>query len=103
MKSVLLIQYSQSGQLSDVAAHIIAPLVEAPDIEVTVETLMPVSPYPFPWPVLRFFDTFPEAVYLDAPPMQPQLNAAWTLTAGKSVASRTARTMPRWFQPCVST
>jgi len=71
MKSVLLIQYSQSGQLSDVAAHIIAPLVEAPDIEVTVETLMPVRPYPFPWPVLRFFDTFPEAVYLDAPPMQP--------------------------------
>ncbi len=71
MKSVLLIQYSQSGQLSDVAGHIIAPLVEAPDIEVTVETLKPVSPYPFPWPVLRFFDTFPEAVYLDAPPMQP--------------------------------
>lgn len=71
MKSVLLIQYSQSGQLSDVAGHIIAPLLEAPDIEVTVETLKPVTPYPFPWPVLRFFDTFPEAVYLDAPPMQP--------------------------------
>jgi hypothetical protein len=71
MKSVLLIQYSQSGQLSDVAGHIIAPLLEAPEIEVTVETLKPVSPYPFPWPVLRFFDTFPEAVYLDAPPLQP--------------------------------
>jgi hypothetical protein len=71
MTSVLLIQYSQSGQLSDVARHVIAPLVESPDIEVTIETLKPVEPYPFPWPVLRFFDTFPEAVYLDAPPMQP--------------------------------
>src|SRR5665213_2818243 len=71
MTSVLLIQYSQSGQLSDVARHVIAPLVESPDIEVTVETLKPVEAYPFPWPVLRFFDTFPEAVYLDAPPMQP--------------------------------
>lgn len=71
MKSVLLIQYSQSGQLSDVARHIVAPLAESPDIEVTVETLRPVEDYPFPWPVLRFFDTFPEAVHLDAPPMRP--------------------------------
>ncbi len=71
MKSVLLIQYSQSGQLSDVARHIVAPLVESPDVEVTVETLKPVEDYPFPWPVLRFFDTFPEAVYLDPPPMRP--------------------------------
>jgi hypothetical protein len=71
MKSVLLIQYSQSGQLSDVARNIIAPLVESPDFDVTVETLKPVEDYPFPWPVLRFFDTFPEAVYLDAPEMQP--------------------------------
>jgi hypothetical protein len=71
MKSVLLIQYSQSGQLSDVAAHIMAPLVGSPDIEVTIETLKPAEDYPFPWPVLRFFDTFPEAVYLDAPAMQP--------------------------------
>src|ERR1700722_10747106 len=71
MKSVLLIQYSQSGQLAVVAGHIIAPLIEAPDVEVRGETLKPVDAYPFPWPVLRFFDTFPEAVYLDAPPMQP--------------------------------
>ncbi len=71
MKSVLLIQYSQSGQLSDVARNLIAPLVESRDFEVTVETLKPVDDYPFPWPVLRFFDTFPEAVYLDAPAMRP--------------------------------
>jgi hypothetical protein len=71
MASVLLVQYSQSGQLTDVARHLIAPLVASPDVEVTVETLKPLEPYPFPWPVLRFFDTFPEAVYLDAPPMQP--------------------------------
>ncbi len=71
MKSVLLIQYSQSGQLADVARQVVAPLVESRDIEVTVETLKPANDYPFPWPVLRFFDTFPEAVYLDPPPMQP--------------------------------
>jgi len=71
MKSVLLIQYSQSGQLTEIAQRIIAPLQEAPEIRVTVETLRPRSPYPFPWPFLRFFDTFPEAVYLDAPGLEP--------------------------------
>lgn len=71
MKKVLVVQYSQSGQLSDVLSSLIAPLLAAPAIEVTIETLRPVEPYPFPWPVLRFFDTFPEAIYLDPPPMQP--------------------------------
>jgi len=71
MKRVLVVQYSQSGQLSDVLSSLIAPLREDPRIEVTVETLRPVEPYPFPWPILRFFDTFPEAIYLDPPPLQP--------------------------------
>lgn len=71
MRSVLLIQYSQTGQVTDVARTIVAPLLEDPNIDVTIETLRPRTPYPFPWPVLRFFDTFPEAVYLDAPEMEP--------------------------------
>jgi hypothetical protein len=71
MKNVLVVQYSQSGQLSEVLSNLVAPLTEDSRIEVTVETLRPVEPYPFPWPILRFFDTFPEAIYLDPPPMQP--------------------------------
>ena len=70
MKKVLVVQYSQSGQLTDVVAQIVGPLREAAGVEVLVETVRPVSPYPFPWPVLRFFDTFPEAVYLDPPALQ---------------------------------
>jgi hypothetical protein len=71
VKSVLLIQYSQSGQLHDVARSVVGPLIGAPDVTLTVETLRPQAPYPFPWPVLRFFDTFPETVHLDAPPLAP--------------------------------
>ncbi len=71
MKSVLLIQYSQSGQLTDVARAVTAPLVESADIELTVETLRPKTPFPFPWPVLQFFDTFPSAVYLDGCELEP--------------------------------
>ena len=71
MKRVLVVQYSQSGQLVDVLSNLVAPLRADPLVELTVETLAPATPYPFPWPILRFFDTFPEAVYLDAPPLAP--------------------------------
>ena len=71
MKSVLLIQYSQSGQLTDVAHSVIAPLLAAPDIEVTIETLRPKTPFPFPWPFFQFFDTFPSAVYMDGCELEP--------------------------------
>ena len=71
MKSVLLIQYSQSGQLTDVAHSVIAPLQADPEIEVTVETLRPKTPFPFPWPFFQFFDTFPSCVYMDGCELEP--------------------------------
>lgn len=71
MKKILVLQYSQSGQLSDVLRQFTAPLADAKDIALTVETLKPSKAYPFPWPILRFFDTFPETVYLDPPKLEP--------------------------------
>jgi len=71
MKQILVVQYSQSGQLIEVLSRLIEPLRAAPDCEVHVLTLRPRTPYPFPWPLLRFFDTFPEAVHLDAPELEP--------------------------------
>ncbi len=71
MKKVLVIQYSQSGQLSEIVRQTIAPLAHNDSIDVTVETIKPIDDYPFPWPFLRFFDTFPEAVYMDAPAIEP--------------------------------
>ena len=71
IRSVLLVQYSQTGQVTDVARHIIAPLLDDPNVDVTIETLRPRTAYPFPWPILQFFDAFPEAVYLDPPDMEP--------------------------------
>lgn len=71
MKKILIVQYTQSGQLSNVMRQLSGPLAEADDIDLTIETLRPKAPYPFPWPILRFFDTFPESVYLDAPELEP--------------------------------
>lgn len=63
MKRVLIIYYTQSGQLNRVVQSIASPLVDADGIEVTFECIKPKRAYPFPWPFLRFFDTFPETVY----------------------------------------
>jgi hypothetical protein len=71
MKKVLVVQYSQTGQVGEVLKNFIAPLQAEPEIEVTIETLRPKTPFPFPWPILRFFDTVPETVYADAPEMEP--------------------------------
>lgn len=71
MKKILVIHYSQSGQLSNVVKHFAQPLVESPDIEVTFENACPQQDYPFPWPFFRFLDAFPESVYLDSPVMRP--------------------------------
>jgi len=71
MSKVLVIHYSQSGQLSAVAQNFAQPLIDDPAIEVVFEAVAPVKAYPFPWPFVTFFDTFPESVYLDPPAMQP--------------------------------
>lgn len=71
MKKVLVLQYSQTGQLSSVLASLLAPLLEDPTVQVRVETLRPKAAFPFPWPFFRFFDTFPETVHGDVPELEP--------------------------------
>lgn len=70
-KRVLLVQYSQTGQLAAVAARIIAPLLETPGVQVHIETLQPQPAYPYPWPFFRFLDAFPESALLQGPPLAP--------------------------------
>ncbi|WGT63647.1 dialkylrecorsinol condensing enzyme [Variovorax paradoxus] len=70
-KRVLVIHYSQTGQLGSVAEQIVAPLKADPAISVHVETLRPLADFPFPWPFLTFFDAFPESAHLKPPPLAP--------------------------------
>lgn len=71
MKRVLVVYWSQTGQLADVVNAVMAPLQAAAGIAVTYELLRPARPFPFPWPFLRFFDTFPETVYEQPVALQP--------------------------------
>lgn len=70
-KRVLVIHFSQSGQLSALVDAVIDPLRHCNGVDLVVETLKPLAPYPFPWPFMGFFDAFPETVYLAPPPIAP--------------------------------
>lgn len=70
MKNVLVVNFSQTGQLSDISAQLVAPL-RAAGHAVHIETLRPETPFPWPWPVVDFVDVFAECVQLDAPPLKP--------------------------------
>jgi hypothetical protein len=82
MKKVLIVHYSQTGQLTDVLKSIAGPLEKNADISVDFARIQPKTPYPFPWGFWRFFNTFPETVYEDAPPVDivgADLNADYDL------------------------
>lgn len=69
-KRVLVVAYSQTGQLAAVVRAITAPLQAAENIELVFEWLQPQTAMPFPWPFLQFFNTFPETVYADPQPLR---------------------------------
>ena len=80
MKKVLVLYYSQSGQLRDVIDSIVSPLLESPAVECHCRAIKPVRPYPYPWPFYTFFDAFPEAVNLDGCPVEEmELDADYDL------------------------
>lgn len=70
-KRVLVLRYSQTGQLDAVTDRLIAPLKADPGIAVHEERLQPQQAFPYPWPFLAFFDAFPESAHLRPGPLQP--------------------------------
>ncbi|MDR2690402.1 MAG: dialkylresorcinol condensing enzyme [Azoarcus sp.] len=68
-KRLLVVSYSQSGQLIDILAALLRPLAEG--VSIRHETLRPQPAFPFPWPFFSFLDAFPESVRLDPRPNQP--------------------------------
>jgi hypothetical protein len=71
MIRILVLYYSQTGQLTRAVHSMLRPLADRPDVEIVWQNLEPVEPFPFPWGFFRFFDTFPECVALDPPPIRP--------------------------------
>jgi hypothetical protein len=67
MKKVLALYYSQTGQLERIMRSVMKPFAGREDVSVTFQEMRPAKPFPFPWPIIEFFDAFPECVLLLPP------------------------------------
>ena len=70
-KRVLVVSYSQSGQLARLKESFLRDVRGAEGIEVDDVVLRPQRPFAFPWRFLPFFDAFPETVHLQPAPIEP--------------------------------
>lgn len=61
MKNVLVLYYTQSGQLEEIVKNLSAPLLSSSDINLTFCDISLEKPFPFPWKKAAFFDAFPES------------------------------------------
>ena len=68
MKRVLVVYYTQSGQLKEIIDSVLSPLMEVTIDFLPIDTA---EPFPFPWTDEAFFGAFPES-YLQIPqPLKP--------------------------------
>ncbi len=70
MKNILVVYYSQTGQLKRVIDSVISGLTQNADINIDYEVLKPSKEYPFPWGEY-FFDEFPACVEETGCDLQP--------------------------------
>lgn len=70
MDRVLILYYSQSGEVADIASLFTTELSRT-GAEVTIEQLNPETAHPYPWrSIRRFFDAMPESVLGLPPPLR---------------------------------
>ncbi|HMJ47970.1 MAG TPA: dialkylresorcinol condensing enzyme, partial [Ferruginibacter sp.] len=69
-KKVLVIYYSQSGQLGDIITNLTSPLIKA-DHQLETIYIQPVKAYPFPWSGKSFFAVMPDSVQGVPTPLIP--------------------------------
>lgn len=59
MKEVLIIYYSQSGQLTDILKNIVSTISEE-GVNISYYEIVPKKKFPFPWKQEEFYGAFPE-------------------------------------------
>lgn len=69
MKKILVISYSQSGQLDEIIANITKPI--SGKVKIVHEKLSPVPDFPFPWKDIAFWDAMPESVQMIPAQLEP--------------------------------
>lgn len=69
MKKVLVITYSQSGQLEQIVTNVTSKFGE--NVSLDWIKLVPVPKFPFPWKGISFWDAMPESVELIPSKLEP--------------------------------
>jgi hypothetical protein len=67
--NILVIYFTQSGQLRDILDHVVKDMKT--EAEIDFAEIKPVKPFPFPWKAESFFDVMPETVLLSPMQIQP--------------------------------
>ena len=62
MKKVLVVYYTQTGQLQSAVKATLAPLEKESSVAITYLQIQPKNAFPYPWTYMQFFDAFPETV-----------------------------------------
>ncbi|RPD98582.1 dialkylresorcinol condensing enzyme DarA [Aureibaculum marinum] len=60
-KNVLVVYYTQSGQLLEIAQNVVKELESSGKVNVTYYQIKPVEEFGFPWKANNFYDVFPES------------------------------------------
>ena len=68
MKRILVVYYTQSGQLKEIIDSVLSPLTEVTIDFLPIDTT---EPFPFPWTDEAFFGAFPESYLQIRQPLKP--------------------------------
>lgn len=61
MKKILIVYFSQTGQLTEIVKSVLSPIEKTHDVSLVFEELRPKRKFPFPWTSQQFCDVFPES------------------------------------------
>lgn len=64
MRKILVVSYSQTGQLTKIVDSIMEPLLNDEHIQIDSLAIQPKVKFPFPWSFFKFFQVMPESVYM---------------------------------------
>ena len=62
-KKILVVYYTQTGQLWEIVESITGPISENDEVKIVFEELKPKPVFPFPWTSDEFFQAMPESVH----------------------------------------
>ncbi len=71
MKKVLIVTYSQSGQLDEIVANVLSEIQDDTSVDIHYEKLNPEPAFPFPWTDISFWDAMPESVKMIPSKIRP--------------------------------